>query len=252
MTEKTLPEEQTAGSSPADVKPQPQDEIAALKAEMQNVKAVLKSLEAKGQPEPPTTQSNPKIPYEAMKESIKSDFAKIDALVQAGKLNAFQGASLKNYILQKAFGNVYNTKSVQPQAQQEQPVEGIKDDAFAEFEKSNPDFFSHDARNKVKTYMQESLDAVSSDELLKIVDIIKAIEEAAISQYEQSKAREQSIASTNEAAKKRLSSTALSGSSLKNAGAKVFTREEIGKMTTDEFRKNEEAIMQQLRAGQIK
>lgn len=261
MTEKNLNDEKSAGSSPVDVKqaaaqpPSPATDsekdtaIAALQAELNNVKEVLKSIESKSQPSnQPSTNRKPSSD-EAMKLTVQNDFRKIDELVSLGKLNALQGTSLKSHVLQKAFGSVYDTKGVPPQSQQPQPING---DTFTEFEKSNPDFFNSDARNLVKSFITNGFDTVLPDELTKIAELIEALEQSAITQYEQSKAREQSLQQTNELAKKRLASTALTGSKPSGESTRVFTREEIGRMTTDEFRKHESAIMQQLKSGAIK
>ena len=54
----------------------------------------------------------------------------------------------------------------------------------------------------------------------------------------------------NESAKQRLKSNA-QNSGYTSSGNKVFTRGEIGKMSSEEFAKNEKLIMEQLRQGLI-
>lgn len=222
-----------------------QDVISNLQAEINSLKEAFKALET--QPKQVNQPNRQNFAPEIVKKIIANDFKKIDQLVLLGKLEPKQGAVLKNSVLQKAFGTANSAPQPQPKANDTE----AKVDSFIEFENANPDFFTSDARKAVKSYLQEGFDGITPDELAKIAEIVKMLEDGAISGKEQAKARESAMIQTNEEAKKRLASNALSGSKPQGS-AKIFTRDEIGKMSADEFRQNEKAIMAQLRAGQIK
>lgn len=210
--------------------------IKALQSELENVKAVLKSLETK--PQQPSVNN--------VKMIVANDFNKIDRMVSLGAISAAQGSGLKQQVLQKAFDNASTT-----QPAQHQPAQAISQ-VITEFEKANPDSFASDARKMLKDYITSGFETISAEELSKIMTLVKTLEDNAINAYEESKLREKTMTETNEEAKKRLASTALTAAKGSGATGKVFTREEIGKMSTDEFRKNESEIMAQLRKGQIK
>ena len=247
MTDKTQIDE-TTGTQNADVKavsPEKNSEIETLKAELNSVKEILKAIESKPQTAQYHSQNTAQT---GVKEIVAQDFQKIDRLVVLGRLNPQQGAILKNEVLQKAFGS----SDLQSQPTNEKASGADNSDSFIEFEKSNPDFFSSESRKLVKSYLKKGFDTISQEELSEIVNLIKSVEDAAIKEYELSKSRENAILETNNEAKKRLASTALMSNKAHGGSGKSFTREEIGKMSPEEFRQNEGAIMQQLRKGQIK
>lgn len=227
-------------------------EISALKAELEQMKGILMSLESnnKGvnnQGISTAAFTSPNFALENVKQVVAEDFRKIDRLTAMGRINAAQGANLKQGILQKAFGSVNMQGASSPNASAD-----IMGDSFSEFEKSNPGFFSNEARKPLKEYIQQAFDSVSPQELIKIADLVKLIEDAAVKSFEKSKKIDESARLTNNEAKKRLASAVLSASKSHGAHGRTFTREEIGKMTPDEFSKYESEIMQQLREGKIK
>ena len=257
MTDKTKLDITAASSENADEKKvsesqatqqQKDDEIKQLKAELERMKDVLKALQNNSNPmtTPQDAAQNAQNP--TIKEIIANNFSKIERLVTLGRLTPQQGAILKTEVLQKAFGS----SNLQTQQANENASPEVKSDSFIEFEKSNPDFFSTESRKLVKSYLQQGFNTLSQEELVQIADLVKAVEEAAIREYEQSKARENSFIETNNEAKKRLASNVLAGSKPAGSSGRIFTREEIGKMSPEDFRQNEAEIMAQLRKGQIK
>ena len=86
---------------------------------------------------------------------------------------------------------------------------------------------------------------------MQISKLIEAIEESAINGYLQKLAHEKSLNDENETAKLRLKANAQNQNSTENS-SRIFTREQIGKMSGAEFAKNEKAIMEQLRKGLIR
>ena len=111
-------------------------------------------------------------------------------------------------------------------------------------------FFDMDGRNEVMAYLNNSNMDFDSDEIKKISAIVEKIENSAIDRYLKQKAREKTLQEENEYAKQRLKSNA-QNSGYNSPGNKIFTREQIGKMSSAEFAKNEKLIMEQLRQGLI-
>ncbi|MBR1619125.1 hypothetical protein IJ674_04445 [bacterium] len=120
---------------------------------------------------------------------------------------------------------------------------------FDLFNQENPGFFEKSARGDVLNYIKD-LD-MDKDEISKIAKMIEALENSAIEGYLKQSAHDKTINDENLAAKSKLTSYA-QNASLDSNNNKVFTREEIGKMSGDEFVKNEKLIMEQVRQGLIK
>lgn len=120
---------------------------------------------------------------------------------------------------------------------------------FDLFNQENPGFFEKSARGDVLNYIRD-LD-MDKDEISKIAKMIEALENSAIEGYLKQSAHDKTINDENLAAKSKLTSYA-QNASLDSNNNKVFTREEIGKMSGDEFVKNEKLIMEQVRQGLIK
>ena len=111
-------------------------------------------------------------------------------------------------------------------------------------------FFDMDGRNEVINYLKNSNMDFDNDEIQKISTIVEKIENSAIDRYLKQKAREKTMLEENEYAKQKLKSNA-QNSGYNSSGSKIFTREQIGKMSSAEFAKNEKLIMEQLRQGLI-
>ena len=117
------------------------------------------------------------------------------------------------------------------------------------FNQENPGFFDKSARSDVLNYIR-NLD-LDKDEISKIAKMIETLENSAIEGYLKQSAHDKTLNDENSAAKSKLTSYA-QNASLDGNNNKVFTREEIGKMSGDEFVKNEKLIMEQVRQGLIK
>jgi hypothetical protein len=92
---------------------------------------------------------------------------------------------------------------------------------------------------------------VDKDEISKIAKLVEKLEASAIDSYLKKSAHEKSLNDENSAAKSKLTSYAQNATTDSNNN-RIFTREEIGKMSGDEFAKNEKLIMEQVRQGFIK
>lgn len=192
-----------------------------------------------------------------VEQAISQDFSKIQKLVESGLINSAQGQNLKKQVLKKAFDMLVQTEKAKRglanasrQAKQaEAPVD--KNAVLEEFGKSNPDFFTSNGRKEVLDYLKSDNVALGTDELNKISGIIRTVEKAAIDRYLQNAAHEKTLRDSNESAKQRLTANAQK-SGLSGNLSRTFTREQIGKMSANEFAKYESQIMEQLKKGLIK
>lgn len=117
------------------------------------------------------------------------------------------------------------------------------------FIQENPGFFDNSARSDVLNYIRNF--EMDKDEISKIAKMIETLEKSAIDGYLKQSVHDKTLNDENSAAKSRLTSYA-QNAILDGNNNKVFTREEIGKMSGDEFVKNEKLIMEQVRQGLIK
>lgn len=117
------------------------------------------------------------------------------------------------------------------------------------FNQEHPGFFEKASREEVLNYIRNF--DMDKDEISKIAKMIEALENSAIEGYLKQSEHDKTLNDENSAAKSKLTSYA-QNASLDGNNNKVFTREEIGKMSGDEFVKNEKLIMEQVRQGLIK
>ena len=89
------------------------------------------------------------------------------------------------------------------------------------------------------------------DEISKIAQIVEKLENSAVDGYLRKSAHEKSLNDENLAAKSKLTSYAQNAQGNSNFD-RIFTREDIGNMSGDEFTKNEKLIMDQVKQGLIK
>ncbi len=179
-------------------------------------------------------------------EEFKKDLNNLQIVLNSGLINPLQGQNLLNHIIQEALKmNVQNT--------QEDLTTQISDKntVFEEFAKKNPNFFNIGGRSEILNYLKSDNISVDKDELSKISKIVEAVEASAIERYLQKVAHEQNLEKANLQAKQKLQANAQNTKSeCKNFSP--FTREQIGKMTSAEYLKNEPLIMEQLKKRLIK
>lgn len=196
---------------------------------------------------------------------IKQDFLKVENLVRLGLATVQQGQVLKNNVLKKAFDVLVQNERARQNLQPEHIGQNVvssetishsqpsdKSEVFREFESENPDFFSASGRKEVLEYLKSDSINLEKDELRKISEMIENVEKTAVDRYIKQTAYEKNLVDSNELAKQRLTANAQkSGFQDKNAG-RIFTREQIGKMSSAEFAKYEPLIMEQLKKGFIR
>ncbi len=194
-----------------------------------------------GQPAVPQPQEP--VPMYDVKSIVINDLNKIQKLVDDGVINNTQGQYLVNYVINKAYDMVNNSQGKAQVAP--------NNNAFDEFEAENAGFFNKNGRAEVLEYLKNSGFEGDKDEISVISKMIENLENGAIERYLKQTAYEKTLNNENEIAKQRLRANA-QNSNFDDAKARVFTREQIGKMSGAEFAKYEKAIMEQLRKGLIK
>ncbi len=191
-----------------------------------------------------------------IERQAKEDVSKVEMLLKSGVLNPKQGESLIQQIIKKGYDELQqvdlkpnDTKDVQNKIQEENQFD--KKQAIIEFEKEKPDFFNQEGRLDVFNYIKSGILEFDKQELEHISNLIEKIEQSAVKRYIKQAEYEAKLKQTNNEAKSRLSANAQNAKDTSNKQI-VFTREQIGKMSSSEFNKNEKLIMEQLRQGLIR
>lgn len=195
--------------------------------------------------------------YYQLEQILGADAGRVKAFVQQGIITEQQGAYLMTKLgetaqkinlikQQESYNNSpeRNQRYVQQtQVQEEQP------DAMTLFNNEQPGFFETAGRGDILNYIK-GFD-MDKDEIAQIAKLVEGLEKSAVDNYLKKSAYEKSLNDENALAKSKLTAYAQNSSSDGNFN-KIFTREEIGRMSGEEFTKNEKAIMQQLKQGMIK
>ena len=178
-------------------------------------------------------------------EEFKKNLNNLQIVLNSGLINPQQGQNLLNHIIQEALNmNVQNMREdLTTQIGDKERSNG--------FTSSEAKFFDIAGRNEVINYLKSGNVSVDKDELSRIAKLVETIENSAVERYIQKVAHEQNLEKSNLQAKQKLQANAQNTKSeCKNLAP--FTREQIGKMTSAEFLKNEALIMNQLKKGLIK
>ena len=178
---------------------------------------------------------------EPMREHLPEESANIQNLVKLGIIEPQQG----QYYMSRL---VDSTNRLKQDKEKQIPV---RTNAFEEFNVERPDFFNTDGRSDVLNYLKNACIEFDKDEIGLISNMVEKIEKCAVERYIRQIAHDKALNNENEAAKRRLTANAQNRNFSANKN-KVFTREQIGKMSSAEFTKNEALIMEQLRKGQIR
>lgn len=194
-----------------------------------------------GYSQPQTREPNPSCDVNSI---VANDIRKIQQLVDDGVIDNTQGQYLVNYVISKAYDMVNCQKTGEAQIQPQRT-------AIADFEIENADFFKKEGRSEVLDYLKRVGFDGDKDEISLISQLVEKLENGAIERYLKQTAREKTLNDENEIAKQRLRANA-QNSNFDDMKTRVFTREQIGKMSGAEFAKFEKSIMEQLRKGLIK
>ena len=178
-------------------------------------------------------------------EEFKKNLKNLQIVLTSGLINPQQGQNLLNHIIQEALN-----MNVQNMREDLTTQIGYKERSNG-FTSSEAKFFDIAGRNEVINYLKSGNVSVDKDELSRIAKLVETIENSAVERYIQKVAHEQNLEKSNLQAKQKLQANAQNTKSeCKNLAP--FTREQIGKMTSAEFLKNEALIMNQLKKGLIK
>ncbi len=185
---------------------------------------------------------------------LASDVQKLQQLIQQGVLNQAQGQFFITQLARRVNEiNMYKNALAQtlppltsPAAQTPVVPQPSPMDLF---NSENPGFFENGSRVDVLNYIKD-LD-MDKDEISKIAKIVESLEKSAIQDYLRKSAHEKSLNDENCAAKSKLTAYAQNAYNGSNIN-RIFTREDIGKMSGEEFTKNEKLIMEQVKHGLIK
>lgn len=187
-----------------------------------------------------------------LEQAIKTDAQRLQLLMQQGVLSQSQGQYLMTLLAKKA-NEINMCKNAVPQANvqtvqnQQAPIQS--QNPFELFNQEKPGFFDGEGRADVLNYIR-NLD-VGKDEISQIAQLVEKLENSAVDGYLKKSAHQKSLNDENSVAKSKLTSYAQSASQDNNFG-RIFTREDIGNMSGEEFTKNEKLIMDQVKQGLIK
>lgn len=210
-------------------------------------------------------QSNQGLEYKdvfyQLEQAIGADVQNVNLLTQKGIISKQQGQYLLAQLAEKAkqINNYKNlqsrtTTSAQPASIQNPQVSQTQlpqqvENSMALFNKERPGFFEEEGRGDILNYLNGY--DMDKDEILQIAALVEGLENSAVNKYLKKSAHDKSLNDENEIAKRKLTAYA-QNSPANSKNNRIFTREEIGKMSGDEFAKNEKLIMDQVRQGLIK
>lgn len=184
-----------------------------------------------------------------LEQAIGADVQNLRALVSKGMITQQQGQYLMAQLARKAQA-INNYKSSLGQTSVPvQNIPGNQQSSMDLFNKEYPGFFDGEGRSDVLNYLKGY--DMDKDEIVRISQLVENLEKAAVDKYLKKSAYEKSLNDENSAAKRKLTAYAQNAPSDSNAN-RIFTREDIGNMSGEEFTKNEKLIMEQLRQGLIK
>lgn len=186
---------------------------------------------------------------------LPQDFAKIQNFVNSGVISPEQGQNLKKQIIKKTFDTLLQNqvlkKTSPDKINQGENQNYVAKNVINESGKINPNFFAGNGRKEVLNYLKSGNIKLGNNDLEKISNIIRGVEYSAIERYLQKAAHDKNLRNANESAKQRLTANAQM-SNFSNNMTRTFTREQIGKMSPQQFMKYESIIMAQLEKGLIK
>ena len=144
------------------------------------------------------------------------------------------------------------------------PTGSNLDLVFQQIESQSPNYFAQNpTRGELKNYLYANCSHLDSQELEKIIKLAQALEQAAIdgykSQQNTAKQTEQkepdfqkAIEEANRAAISKLATNTTNSKTTSSANGKIYTREQIAKMSPEEFKANKTEIFAQYIKGLIK
>ena len=206
--------------------------------------------------------------------SLVDNMKKIQALVNAGKIDTNVGTALLNQMLvdslkqnsQSGVNFPQNLNQAQAQAQIPIPIPQQNDkmlqnaqtqaqqtplnivELLKQFEANNVDFFKKPSRQSLKEYLQNNIEEMTPSQIEAISKLVTTIETGAVDDYVNQMNYQKQLENANKEAISKMNTNVANTTNVSNnALNKIFTREDVKNMTTDEFLANEAQIMAQLR-----
>lgn len=200
--------------------------------------------------------------------SVIDNMKKIQALVNAGKIDTKVGTALLNQMLIDSLNknsqsganfpsnlnqqqnqipqqNVDMLQNVQTQTQQT-PLNIVE--LLKQFEANNTDFFKRPSRQSLREYLETNIDEMTPSQIEAISKLVTTIETGAVDDYVNQMNHQKQLENANKEAISKMNTNVANTSNMSNNLLnKVFTREDVKKMSTDEFLANEAQILAQLR-----
>lgn len=191
-----------------------------------------------------------------LEQSIGADVQNVNNLVQKGIITQKQGQYLLAQLAGKAQQiNEYKNNLQSMTNAPAQTAATTSMPQFAEtnqiemFNKLRPGFFDEEGRGDLRNYLNSY--RMDKDEMLRIAALVEGLEDSAVNRYLKKSAYDKSLNAENEIAKRKLTAYA-QNSPTNSKNNRIFTREEIGRMSGDEFARNEKLIMDQVKQGLLK
>ena len=191
-----------------------------------------------------------------LEQSIGADVQNVNNLVQKGIITQKQGQYLLAQLAGKAQQiNEYKNNLQSMTNAPAQTAATTSMPQFAEtnqiemFNKLRPGFFDEEGRGDLRNYLNGY--RMDKDEMLRIAALVEELEDSAVNRYLKKSAYDKSLNVENEIAKRKLTAYA-QNSPTNSKNNRIFTREEIGRMSGDEFARNEKLIMDQVKQGLLK
>lgn len=191
-----------------------------------------------------------------LEQSIGADVQNVNNLVQKGIITQKQGQYLLAQLAGKAQQiNEYKNNLQSMTNAPAQTAATTSMPQFAEtnqiemFNKLRPGFFDEEGRGDLRNYLNGY--RMDKDEMLRIAVLVEGLEDSAVNRYLKKSAYDKSLNAENEIAKRKLTAYA-QNSPTNSKNNRIFTREEIGRMSGDEFARNEKLIMDQVKQGLLK
>lgn len=191
-----------------------------------------------------------------LEQSIGADVQNVNNLVQKGIITQKQGQYLLAQLAGKA--QQINEYKNNLQSMTNAPAQTAATTSMPQFTETNqiemfnklrPGFFDEEGRGDLRNYLNGY--RMDKDEMLRIATLVEGLEDSAVNRYLKKSAYDKSLNAENEIAKRKLTAYA-QNSPTNSKNNRIFTREEIGRMSGDEFARNEKLIMDQVKQGLLK
>lgn len=194
-------------------------------------------------------------------ESVIDNMKKIQALVNAGKIDTKVGTALLNQMLIDSLNknsqngvnfpsNLNQNQGFLPQSNtpNAQIPLGITD-ALKQFEMNNTDFFKKPSRQSLREYLEKNIDEMTPQQIEAISKLVTTLESGAVNDYINQMNYQKQLENANKEAISKMNTNVANAANSSSGGVlnKIFTREDVKNMSTDEFLANEAQIMAQLR-----